>query len=300
MELRHLRYFEAVVATGNVTRAAEHLQISQPSLSQALMVLEAELGLQLLVRGPRGSVLTDAGREFAKHAADILQRLPVARDAARRAAQGAGGQLVVGFTGSSTFDVLPRLLLQAREHLPAVSLRLVEMLTDSQIHSLRGRRIDVAIGRPLLHEHGLTSRFIARRNFVVALHVRHPLARQQQLTLAQLQDEDLITTQRRPGPGFHAQLMEVCSMAGVHLRIVHEAMHMPIVPGLVAAGMGVGLVSEELRDLEVRDVVYRPLVDGRGAVQLALSWRQDNDSKTLAHFITLGLRPPRTELSHAA
>jgi DNA-binding transcriptional LysR family regulator len=126
------------------------------------------------------------------------------------------------------------------------------------------------------------------------------MTRERQLTLAQLQDEDLITTQRRPGPGFHAQLMEACSTAGVHLRIVHEAIHMPIVPGLVAAGMGVGLVSEELRDLEVRDVVYRRLVEGRGAVQLALSWRQDNDSKTLAHFIALGLAPARTELPHAA
>ena len=289
-----------MVAAGNVTRAAEQLRIAQPSLSQALKELEAELGLQLLVRGPRGSVLTDAGREFAKHAADILQRLPVARDAARRAAQGAGGQLVVGFTGSSTFDVLPRLVQQAREHLPEVSLRLVEMLTDSQIHALHARRIDAAIGRPLLHEPGLSSRVIARRGFLVALHVRHPLARLRQLTLAQLQDEDLITPQRRPGPGFHAQLMETCSAAGVHLRIVHEAIHMPIVPGLVAAGMGVGLVSEELRDLEVRDVVYRPLVEGRGVVQLALSWRQDNDSRTLAHFIALDLAPARKEHSHAA
>lgn len=289
MELRHLRYFEAVVATGNVTRAAARLHISQPSLSQALKELEEELGLQLLVRGPRGTVLTDAGREFTKHAADILQRLPLAHDATRRAAQGAGGQLVVGFTGSSTFDVLPHLMQHARARLPQVSLRLVEMLTDAQVDALHARRIDVAIGRPLENAPGLVTRVIARRSFFVAVHVRHPLARQRTVTLAQLQNEELITPQRRPGPGFHAQLMAACARAGVHLRIAHEAIHMPIVPGLVAAGMGVGIVSDELRDLEVRDVVYRPLAEGQGAVQLALSWRQDNDSRTLAHLVDFDL-----------
>lgn len=295
MELRHLRYFQAVVAAGNVTRAAANLQMSQPSLSQAIKELEAELGLELLLRGPRGSVLTDAGREFTKHAADILQRVPVAREATRRAAQGTGGHLVVGFTGSSAFDVIPRLMQQARERIPEVALRLVEMLTDAQVDALHGRRIDVAVGRPLHSEPGLASRVIARRSFIVALHFRHPLARQREVSLADLQHEDLVTPQRRPGPGFHAQLMEVCVKASVHLHIAHEAIHMPIVPGLVAAGMGVGIVSDELRDLEVRDVIYRPLVEGRGAVQLALSWRQDNDSKILAHFIDLAPDPASTD-----
>jgi LysR family transcriptional regulator, benzoate and cis,cis-muconate-responsive activator of ben and cat genes len=288
MELRHLRYFEAVVATGNVTRAAAHLHISQPSLSQAIKELEAELGLQLLERGPRGSVLTDAGREFTKHAADILQRLPLASEATRRAAQGVGGQLVVACTASSVFDVLPALMQQARKHLPGVSLRVVEMLTDRQVDALHARRIDVGLGRPLPSEPGLASRVVARRSFMAALHVRHPLARQRQVSLAELQHEALITPQRRAGPGFHAQLLAMCSKAGVHLRIAHEAVHMPVVPGLVAAGMGVGLVSDELRDLEVRDVVYRPLVEGKGGVLLALSWRADNDSKTLARFVALG------------
>lgn len=288
MELRHLRYFEAVVAAGNVTRAAAHLHISQPSLSQAIKELEQELGIRLLERGPRGSVLTDAGREFTKHAADILQRLPLAREATRRAAQGAGGQLVVAFTASSVFDLLPALMQQVREHMPGVSLRLVEMLTDRQVDALHARRIDAGVGRPLRNEPGLATRVIARRSFMAALHVRHPLARQRQVALADLQHEELITPQRRAGPGFHAQLMELCSKAGVHLRIAHEAVHMPVVAGMVAAGMGVGLVSDELRDLEVRDVVYRPLAEGRGGVQLALAWRADNDSKTLARFIELG------------
>lgn len=301
VELRHLRYFEAIAAAGNVTRAAANLRISQPSLSQAIKELESEIGQPLLVRGPRGSVLTEAGREFTKHAADILERVPLARDAARRAAQGAGGQLVIAFTGSSVFDVVPALMRQAREQMPGVALRLVEMLTDKQVDALYARRIDVAIGRPLRNEPGLESRVIAHRSFMIAVHVKHPLARRREVTLADLRDETLITPQRRLGPGFHTQLMEMLSKARLNLQITHEAIHMPVVPGMVAAGMGVGIVSDELRDLELRDVVYRPLVEGRGAVQLALSWRQDNPSRTLATFIALGPTEPSMETSsHAA
>ncbi len=287
MELRHLRYFEAIAAVGNVTRAAANLRISQPSLSQAIKELEAELGQTLLVRGPRGSVLTDAGREFFKHATDILERVPIAREATRRAAQGAGGQLVLAVTGSSVFDVVPALMRSARDQMPEVALRLVEMLTDKQIEALYARRIDAAIGRPLQGEPGLASRVIAQRSFVIAVHVQHPLARRREVQLADLQGEPLITPQRRLGPGFHAQLMAMLSRAKLNLQIAHEAIHMPIVPGLVAAGLGVGIVSDELRDLEVRDVVYRPLAEGRNAVQLGVSWRQDNDSQALARFIAM-------------
>lgn len=298
MELRHLRYFEAIAATGNVTRAAATLHISQPSLSQAIKELEAEVGLPLLLRGPRGSVLTEAGREFIKHASDILERVSLARDASRRAAHGAAGQLVVAVTGSSVFDVVPDLIRQAAEHMPEVSLRLVEMLTDKQIEALYARRVDVAIGRALRNEPGLTSRVIAKRSFMVAVHVRHPLARQRSVTLDDLRNEPLITPQRRLGPGFHAQLMTLLTRAKLNLQIAHEVTHMPTVLGLVAAGLGLGIVSDELRDLEVRDVVYRPLLEGHDALELAVSWRLDNPSVALAQFVGLYRNPSSLEIPH--
>lgn len=287
MELRHLRYFEAIARSGSVTRAAAALRISQPSLSQAVKELEAEVGVTLLVRGPRGSVLSDAGREFFKHASEILERLPVAREATRRAARGVGGQLIIGFTGSSVFDVVPTLARCARDEMPEVSLRLMEMLTDKQIEALHTRRIDLGIGRPPSHEPGLSTSVIAHRSFMIAVHVSHRLARRREVSLSDLQGEPLITTERRLGPGFHAQLMALLSKNKLNLQVAHEADHMPIVPGLVAAGLGIGIISDELRHLEVRDVVYRPLIEGRHAVQLALLWRQDNDSQVLARFISL-------------
>jgi LysR family transcriptional regulator, benzoate and cis,cis-muconate-responsive activator of ben and cat genes len=300
MELRHLRYFEAVVTAGNVTQAAAALHISQPSLSQAIKELEAELGVPLLVRGSRGSRPTEAGREFIKHATDILERIPAAREASRRAAIGIGGQLVVAVTGSSVFDVVPVIMRAASEHMPDVRLRLVEMLTDKQIDALNLRQVDAAIGRTLSGEPGLTSRVIAKRSFVVAVHVRHPLARQRSIMLADLQNQALIVPQRRVGPGFHAQLMALLTKAKLNLRIAHEVTHLPTVLGLVAAGLGVGVVSDELHNLEVRDVIYRPLVEGRGALELSVSWRHDNEAVALAQFIRLCSNQSNLEIHHVS
>ena len=90
MELRHLRYFVAVAEEGSLTVAAQkRLHTAQPSLSRQIHDLELELGVQLLVRGPRGVELTSSGRVFLDHARVALLQVEAAGEAARRAAQSA-------------------------------------------------------------------------------------------------------------------------------------------------------------------------------------------------------------------
>jgi len=87
MELRHLRYFVAVVEEGSLTTAAElRLHTSQPSLSRQIRDLEYEVGAELLSRSVRGVELTAAGRAFLDHARLALAQVDAAGEAARRAA----------------------------------------------------------------------------------------------------------------------------------------------------------------------------------------------------------------------
>ncbi|WP_426525863.1 LysR family transcriptional regulator [Bradyrhizobium sp. McL0615] len=81
MELRHLRYFVAVAEEGSLTVAAQkRLHTAQPSLSRQIHDLELELGVQLLIRGPRGIELTPSGRVFLDHArVALLQVRPQAK-----------------------------------------------------------------------------------------------------------------------------------------------------------------------------------------------------------------------------
>src|SRR3977135_4184213 len=98
MELRHLRYFVAVAEEGSLTVAAQkRLHTAQPSLSRQIHDLELELGVQLLIRGPRGIELTAAGRVFLDHARVALLQVEAAGEAARRIAEPDQSSFVLGF-----------------------------------------------------------------------------------------------------------------------------------------------------------------------------------------------------------
>jgi DNA-binding transcriptional LysR family regulator len=284
MELRHLRYFDAIAEAGNVTHAAARLKVTQPSLSQAIRELEAEIGCPLFVRRARGVELTDGGRAFRLKVKDILRDAAAAPAAARSAAAGNSGELVVGFTGSSIYGVLPALVDAFRTRHPAVALTLREMLTDAQLESLREHRIDVGLGRPAAGEPGIVSRTIVRLPFMVALPVRHPLAGRRSIALKALADESFVMLERRRGPGFFTQVMNLMSRAGITPRVVHEAHQLPTMVGMVGAGLGIAIVSAELANLEVRDVVYRPL-EGSDGVELALLTRRADTSRAVAEFL---------------
>jgi len=100
MELRHLRYFTAVVECKGYREASRRLHIAQPSISQAVSDLEDELGLKLFSRTGRNARLRPEGETFYADAVRILQLSETAILTAKRAAQGKVGRLSIGFIGS--------------------------------------------------------------------------------------------------------------------------------------------------------------------------------------------------------
>src|ERR687892_173394 len=126
MELRHLRYFLAIVAERHFTRAAQKLGIAQPPLSQQIRQLEDEVGTSLFSRNPRGVTLTAAGEAFLPHAEAALREVDRARTAARRVRHGDLGTIRVGFTSAASLNPLvPAAISAFRNTYPDVELRLV-------------------------------------------------------------------------------------------------------------------------------------------------------------------------------
>jgi LysR family transcriptional regulator, hca operon transcriptional activator len=108
MELRHLRYFVAVVEAGSFTTAAEHrLHTSQPSLSRQIRDLEYRVGTELLSRSVHGVELTAAGKAFLEHARLALMQVDAAVEAARRAAEPARKRFAIGFQTGHEMNWLP-------------------------------------------------------------------------------------------------------------------------------------------------------------------------------------------------
>src|SRR5258707_10343969 len=98
MELRHLRYFIAVAEEGNITRAAERLDMQPPPLSRQIKAIERELDVQLFRRKARGVELTDAGRTFLDNARSVLAQVDNTFEATRRTARGEQGRICVAYS----------------------------------------------------------------------------------------------------------------------------------------------------------------------------------------------------------
>ena len=126
MELRHLRYFQAVAEELSYSRAAERLRIAQPALSRAVQEIVAELSANLLDRNRRSVSLTPAGRVLLRETAILFDRWDEAMRRVKRTAAGEEGELRLGYIGPPTQPFLGRLLAEYRRRFPLVSIHLEE------------------------------------------------------------------------------------------------------------------------------------------------------------------------------
>ena len=138
MELRHLRYFTAVVQWKGYREASRHLHIAQPSISETVADLEQELDLKLFSRVGRTAQLTPEGEVFYTEAVRTLAQADSAIDTAKRAAKGELGKLSIGFIGSATFLFLPELVRSYKAQYPGVKLTLQELAPQRQEEASTG------------------------------------------------------------------------------------------------------------------------------------------------------------------
>ncbi|MDH3240544.1 MAG: LysR family transcriptional regulator, partial [Alphaproteobacteria bacterium] len=179
MDLRHLRYFQAVAEEGHITRAAARLGIQQPPLSQQIKALEEELEVQLFRRLPRGVELTDAGEALLSDARRILADVEAALARVRRTARGEQGRITIGFTSSAPFHpFVPRVLSTFRKANPQVSVALEEGGTAEMVADLQAERLDAAFIRSAVPDHaGIAVFELFEEPMVAALPRGHRLAR---------------------------------------------------------------------------------------------------------------------------
>src|SRR5258706_11378479 len=148
MELRHLRYFVAVVEEGGFTTAAERrLHTAQPSLSRQIRDLEHEVGAQLMSRSVHGIELTAAGKAFLDHARLALVQVEAAVESARRAAQPARPTFAIGFQTGHEMNWLPRAMHLLRAELKDIHVTITSDYSPDLAEALVRGRLDVAFMR---------------------------------------------------------------------------------------------------------------------------------------------------------
>ncbi|MFO0551115.1 MAG: LysR substrate-binding domain-containing protein [Polyangiaceae bacterium] len=285
MELRHLRSFEVLAEERHFGRAAARLRIAQPPLTRQIQALERDVGVELVDRSGRRIELTAAGLVFLQRARAVLEGADEAVKAARRASKGETGRVAVGYLSSMAYTGIAELLRAFRERAPDVEIVMRELGPQLQIEALRERRIDAGFTRPPIVEPGVMAESVRSEAIVVALPHDHPLAKKRRVSLASLAGEPFITIPRERGPAFFDQLIALCTGAGFSPKLAHEAPHFDLL-SMVAAGFGVALVPESVKDVPPPGLVTRPLVEGP-KTELVVTWREGDKSPALASFLAV-------------
>lgn len=260
IELRHLRYFVAVAEERHVTRAAARLGIQQPPLTQQIQALEAELGVVLLRRLPRGVEPTEAGRTLLEKARAILAQVDQGLEAVRSTARGEQGRLGVGVSSSAAFSpLIPRQIRAFRRVAPLVSIALEEGSAEELVRGLHEERLDVAFTRSAIVDSvGLTVSVLLNEAMLAVLPSGHPLGRAAggSIALAALADDSFILYRRPGNPGLYDAIIAACNVAGSQPKIAQEALRLTSTLNFVAAGLGVSIVPESMRRLDVDGITY--------------------------------------------
>ncbi|QLC26418.1 LysR family transcriptional regulator [Parasphingopyxis algicola] len=147
MELRQLRYFVAVAEEQNFGRAARKLNISQPPITRQIKKLEDEMGVRLFKRTSKGTETTAAGQIFLEDAQAILARVNRSVERGQAAQRGELGALEIGYFGSTSYSVVPRILSLFKADNPGIELSLRRMSKKEQIEALKIGQLHIGFGR---------------------------------------------------------------------------------------------------------------------------------------------------------
>ena len=284
MDLRHLRYFQAVAEDLSFSRAARRLHIAQPALSRAVKQLESTLGVAVFERTRHHVRLTPAGAVLLRETASLLEQLEESLRRVRGTAAGEEGELRLGYIGPPTEPFLGRLLREYRKRFPRVALHLEERTPERVWEMVAKGRLSAAITRPVVAHEALGLRTIVLREERLGIVVpsRHPLAKRDSIPWALLKREPLIVLARREGMGLHDAVIAGCRRAGVTPRMTHTPSLIGTVMSYVEAGAGIGVVTESV--VPPSPVLRFALLKPVQRVPLVMVWQEDEDTPPVQRF----------------
>src|SRR4051812_45329217 len=238
MTLQQLQYFLAAVEHGSFSAAAEALHLAQPSLSEQVRRLEAELGSPLFARGGRGLQLTEAGRRLRPHAERVLAEAEEARASVREISDLAGGTVSFGTFGNAPYHLLSDLVQDFKAHHPAVRVRLTGLNSSAVADAVRDGVLEAGLIILPVDDRGLDVRPLVRDEIVFlsrdAQRLRRPM------TIERLVEAPLILYDARYGTADPArrQLFERAQLAGIALEPDIEVEYVEAALELAARGLG--------------------------------------------------------------
>ncbi len=284
MELYQLRSFATVAELGHLTRAAERLHVSQPALSAQIKALEDELSVVLFERGAGGMTLTPAGRQLLADAERVIAAAQALRSRASELRGGVAGRVRLGTVADPEFIRLADVLRCAVQHYPQLEIDVHQEITGAAFEKVRDGELDAAFYYGELTHGAVVS--VPLREF--AYRVAGPAAWSERLAGAGWEaiaaEPWIMTPQISTHYALATRLFNANGAAPVrHVEADHEA----VISSLVAAGVGVALMREDIaQTLAAAGQVF--IWNGNGArlaTTLQFLYRRDRERDAPIHAL---------------
>jgi DNA-binding transcriptional LysR family regulator len=242
MEIHQLRYFVAVAEEGNFSRAAAKVRVAQPSLSQQIRKLEAEVGQPLFDRLPRSVVLTEAGRCLIDYARQILTSIGDARRCVDELKGEVAGKVAVGAIPTIAPYVLPELVVTFQKHYPDVTLEIVEDVTDGVTRRIEAGELDVALASTCRPSPTLRRESLGNEPLLALVPEEHSLAKQTLITLDDLKSQRFLLLHEMHC--LSQQVHHLLEARRLRPEIALAGSQLGTIANMVAAGIGVSIVPQ--------------------------------------------------------
>jgi len=287
MELRHLHYFKAVAEELNFRKAADRLFISQPGLSRQIRQLEEELSVTLLDRDQRNVSLTAAGTYLKAEVDFLLNHLETIKGQLNQIQAGKIGELRIGFLGSASNQIIPRLMSKLNTYQPLVNVNLEELSNSLQVEMVQKDKLDIGFVRLNSVPDELEMKTIARDSFSLVVPTNHPITAVDFISMNQFKEESFVLFSSDYSNFYYDQIIGICRDAGFLPKIQHKSVHALTIFKLVESGLGVAIVPTSIQEGYEINVRFMEIPDIPQFTELVVIWKRGNRNAVLKQVLDL-------------
>jgi LysR family transcriptional regulator, carnitine catabolism transcriptional activator len=257
--LKHFRGFVAVAKHLHFGRAADEINVSKPTLTLLIQQMESVVGTALLNRNTRWVELTDLGREFLPLATSIVEDLNSSISYMQDFVELKRGKVTVATLPSTAVNKLPSIVVAFKQRYPDIVVRIEDGAAEFVFDRVRSRGVDFALASSPNKYRGLDFDRIYNDEIKLLMPKSHPLAGQQQVSWAQIIDEEIVVVSNETGT---RQLIdEMLARKGMRIKAILEPTIIQTVVAMVLAGAGLGIIlSSYLSTLPTKNLVVASLV----------------------------------------
>lgn len=285
MEIKDMRAFYAIVEEGNISHAAQRLDIAQPALSRQMKRLETSLGVQLFERGSRRIRLTDAGRVMYARVEHILGMVDGTVREITEIGSGVAGSIRIGTITSSGAMLLPELISEFHLRYPNVTYQIWEAEGSRILELLDNRVIEIGVTRTQVDSKVYESIVLPNEPFVLIMNKEDEIGKApDKVRMEELKDVPIIIPLR-----WQSVFVSNCRKLGFEPNVV--CVSDSIVQDLLLAKMDMGMALVPISSknlLTDGNLIYKKLVDPEMSTHTVVAWLKNRTlSSSSEHLLKL-------------